>query len=159
MSVAGMEVKKGPPFSPPQGAADGPVPPYPTTRRSGRRRNGAFLPRGGRLPPSRSAGGAQLRASQEPLELGDLHPRPLPAAQGRRERALVPARGRAVLRAPVPGRLGAVAFLFQPPRARAAALLGAPAPLRVARVGGRPGDADRRLDAARGAAPQAGRPA
>src|SRR5215210_6432086 len=95
--------------------------------------------------------------SQEALGLGGHNPRPFPAAQGYRVRALVRARRRALLLAPVPGGGGAAPLLFPPPDPQTTALAGA----FEAHVGcgscGRPRDVDRGLDAAFGLAPQAGR--
>src|SRR5215203_1538390 len=125
--------------SPHQGAKDGPTQPYPTPRRHGRGPHRPVLPHRRRLRPPQPEREA-LRASQAACRLGGHRARALPAAEGRGERALLPAGRRAVLLAPVPRGGGALSFLVPPKGEEAQALLGAPQAGDRSRASGRTGD-------------------
>src|SRR5215211_5410878 len=113
------EIKRGPSGLPPtKGAPDGPRAPYPTLRPNGRGAHHPLLPHRRRIPPPQPPR-PMLRVHKEALGLGGHRAGPLRAVAGHRERALVPARCRAVLLAPVPGSRGAAPFLV-PPKGEAA---------------------------------------
>src|SRR5215204_1844000 len=110
--------------SPHQGAKDGPTQPYPTPRPNGRRPHGALLSHRRRLRSSQPQG-QQLPSHKAALGLRGPDPGAPPAAQGRRERVLVPQRCPAFLLSPVPWRGWASSFLLAPKGAQAQALYGA----------------------------------
>src|SRR5215217_4882752 len=99
--LRGLTVQRGPSDSPPQGATDGPLAPYPSVRPNGRRLERAFLPDRRRLRPPQPAG-RWLRGHKAALGLRGPDPSAPATAQGRRERALVPQGRPAVLLSPVP---------------------------------------------------------
>src|SRR5918997_1168441 len=129
--------------------------PYPTPRPTGRGPHGALLPHRRRLRLSQPPR-PLLRIPQTPLGLGTHRPRPLPAAAGRRKRALLLTRRPEVLLPPVLRSGGAAPFLVPSKGEEAQALFGASAPGDSLRDGRRAGDLARRLYFAFGVASKAG---
>ncbi len=77
--LRGLGVERGPSNSPPQGAIDGPRPPYSTVRPDGRGDYRLVLPRRRCLPPPQPSCRPALRVPQAPLGLRGLDPRLAPA--------------------------------------------------------------------------------
>src|ERR687898_3310335 len=101
MSVAWFGSKTGPSESPTKGTSDGPSAAYPHLRLPGRGDHGPVLPRRRHLHAAQP-GVAKSRVAQAALGLRGPDVGAFPAASGRRERAVLPARCPEVLLAPVP---------------------------------------------------------
>src|SRR5829696_9628371 len=135
MRVAWFDGRKEPSESPAKGTSDGPSAAYLHPRIRGRGDHGPVLPRGRRLRAAQPEM-SQPRVAQEALGLRGPDVGALPATEGYRERTLLPAGCREVLRAPVPRSGGDAPFLVPSPGEEAQALFGAAAPRDPAQVGG-----------------------
>src|ERR671913_2363945 len=155
MSVAWFGSKTGPSESPTKGTSDGPSAAYPHLRLPGRGDHGPVLPRRRHLHAAQP-GVAKSRVAQAALGLRGPDVGAFPAASGRRERAVLPARCPEVLLAPVPRDRRAASLLVASAGEEAQAFSGTLAPHSAARVGRRAREPHHRLDALGSTAPASG---